>query len=262
MMDDWTIIRFPAIAEDADVLGRQPGDCLWPERYNENKLEEMRKVIGSRWWSAQFQQRPAPAEGNVIKREYIQYYETLPEVKRLVISWDMSFKEIGASYVVGQLWGLDLANRYLIKQIRQRMDFAKTLKWVERLYNDTIKEYELGTPAILVEDAANGPAIISALRKKIPGIIPVKPQGSKEARVEAILPLFEAHNVFVPGKSEDDCPAWVQDCVEEWVTFPVAANDDQVDAMSQALQYTTHSSSGLRFIVTHEGKGSVDSIGF
>jgi predicted phage terminase large subunit-like protein len=82
----------------------------------------------------------------------------------------------------------------------------------------------------LVEDKANGPAVIQMLKRKIGGLVPVQPEGGKIARVSAVAPEIEAKNVYLPeGK------AWVQDFVEECAAFPKGANDDQVDAMSQAL---------------------------
>ncbi len=84
----------------------------------------------------------------------------------------------------------------------------------------------------LIEEKANGPAIISALRREISGIVPVNPQGSKEARLNAVAPDIEAGNVYIPDPS---IAPWIHDYVEELAAFPSGANDDQVDATSQAL---------------------------
>ena len=87
----------------------------------------------------------------------------------------------------------------------------------------------------LVEDKANGPAVIQMLRSKIPGLIAVEPKGGKAARVQAILGVIQAGNVWLP--SAEDAP-WVIDFVNECSSFqPNEDNlhDDQVDSMSQAL---------------------------
>jgi predicted phage terminase large subunit-like protein len=81
-----------------------------------------------------------------------------------------------------------------------------------------------------VEDKANGPAIISMLNREIGGFIKVNPQGGKVARVNAVSPYIESGNVFLPRQAE-----WVHDFVEEAASFPNGKHDDQVDAMSQAL---------------------------
>jgi predicted phage terminase large subunit-like protein len=85
---------------------------------------------------------------------------------------------------------------------------------------------------ILVEDKANGTAIIDTLRSKVPGIIAVTPHESKEARASAVTPFVEAGNVWLP---EVKLAPWVADLIDEAASFPNGAHDDQVDAMTQAL---------------------------
>ena len=84
----------------------------------------------------------------------------------------------------------------------------------------------------LVEDKANGPAVIDTLRTRISGIVPVKPDGSKTARAYAVTPLFEAGNVFLPLP---DIHPWAKELTRELLQFPSVAHDDQVDALTQAL---------------------------
>jgi predicted phage terminase large subunit-like protein len=88
---------------------------------------------------------------------------------------------------------------------------------------------------IYIEDKANGPAIESALRKSVPGLIMVEPIGSKISRAHAVSGYFEAGNVWLPEAE------WTAAYVEEHVKFPVAANDDQVDGTTQALLKLTES---------------------
>ena len=89
-----------------------------------------------------------------------------------------------------------------------------------------------GTVAKLVEDKANGSAVIQMLVHEIPGILPVTPEGGKVARAAAVSPLIEAGNVYLPHPSY---APWVTDFIEECAAFPNGAHDDQVDAMTQAL---------------------------
>ena len=84
----------------------------------------------------------------------------------------------------------------------------------------------------LIEDKANGSAVISALKDSIDGIIAVEPKGGKIARAQAVSYTIEAGDVYIPSK---ELAYWIDDFVEECVKFPKGSNDDQVDAMTQAL---------------------------
>ena len=108
------------------------------------------------------------------------------------------------------------------------MDFVDTLE----AFIEIAKKYPRATRK-LVEDKANGPAVISMLKKHVPGIIPVEPDGSKLARAYAVTPLFEAGNVYIPNPSWQP---WARDYKDELLQFPSAAHDDQVDATTQALR--------------------------
>jgi predicted phage terminase large subunit-like protein len=227
--EQWTAINFPAIAEEDDVLGRKAGEPLWPERFDIETLERIKKTIGSYWWNALYQQRPSPEEGAIFKRAWWQFYKVMPDrFDEVIQSWDMSFKETASgSFVVGQVWGRIGANRYLLDQVRDRMDFPTTLQAVRALTAKWPQAHKK-----LVEEKANGPAVIATLKKEISGLVAVNPEGSKEARAHAVAPQVEAGNVFLPDPS---IVPWVHDFIEECCAFPTGAHDDQVDAMTQAL---------------------------
>jgi predicted phage terminase large subunit-like protein len=108
------------------------------------------------------------------------------------------------------------------------MSFTKTVEEVVRIKRDhpSIKQF-------YVEDKANGPAVIDTLKGVVSGLIPIEPDGSKLARAHAITHLWEAGNVWLP---HPDVSKWIKDFVNELTAFPAAANDDQVDAMTQALR--------------------------
>ncbi len=225
--EQWEVLDLPAIAEENDPLGRAPGEALWPERFPVEELRATQKTLGSFWWAALYQQRPSPADGGMLKRKWWQFFRQAPAVfDEILISWDFTFKDTKkADFVVGQVWGRVGADKYLLDQVRDRMDFPTTVQAVRNLSAKWPK-----ARAKLVEDKANGPAVIATLKREISGLIPVEPQGSKEARASAVSPDVEAGNVWLP----QDAP-WVQDFIEECAAFPNGANDDQVDAMSQAL---------------------------
>lgn len=227
--DQWEVISLAALAESGDPLGRELGEPLWPWRFSKQELEEIRVDLGSQLWAALYQQRPAPVEGDMLKRHWWRYYDTPPQqFEQVIQSWDMTFKDAATSdFVVGQVWGRIGADKYLLDQVRERLDFPATVQAVRNLTNKWPQ-----SSAILIEDKANGPAVIATLRREIAGIIAVNPMGGKEARAAAVSPQIEAGNVYLPNPMRVD---WVQDFVEECAAFPNGAHDDQVDAMTQAL---------------------------
>jgi predicted phage terminase large subunit-like protein len=143
-------------------------------------------------------------------------------------SWDCAFKDLETSdYVVGQVWGRVGPLYFLGHQVRGRMDFPTTV--------NAVREVSRNWPiaiAKLIEDKANGSAVIQMLTVEIPGILPVNPAGGKIARAAAVSPLIEAGNIYVPHPAY---APWVNDFIEECAAFPNGAHDDQVDAMTQAL---------------------------
>jgi predicted phage terminase large subunit-like protein len=227
---DWEILSLPAILDCDPCVDdpREYGQPLWKEKYPLEKLEVRKLEVGTREWEAQYQQRPSPLEGGMFKREWWRFYEYEPYCDSVIMTWDMAFKDASeSSYVVGQVWGCKGANRYLLDQFRGQVDFLSTI----RAFRQMCEKWPTAT-AKLVEDKANGPAIISVLKDKISGIIPITPKGDKELRALSIVPLVEAGNVFLPrGKS------FSEELIEEAAAFPTGVHDDQIDAMSQGLNY-------------------------
>ncbi len=229
-VEDWDIIRLPAIAEENDLLGREIGEPLWPEYgFDIEWAKRTKAAVGSQTWASLYQQRPSPPEGSIINRNWWKYYRQLPEqFDEVIQSWDCAFKETASgSYVVGQVWGRKGADKYLLDQFRARVDFTATIRAIRTM---SAKWPETGLK--LVEEAANGAAVIATLKREVSGIVPIRPQGSKEARLHAVAPDIEAGNVYIPDPT---IASWVHDYVEELAAFPSGENDDQVDATSQAL---------------------------
>ena len=256
--DTWHVIDLPAIAEERDdgkpdPLGREIGEPLWPEGMPLKDLQRRRANMSVRAWRAQFQCTPLSNEGNKFKRKDIRYWHPIghempavkwktldgkigftPSVPLPVVydktnqSWDMTFKETkSGSFVVGQVWAKTGPNAYLLDQVRNRWDFVESVRAVQsvsRKWPTVVKK--------LIEDKANGSAIVNYLERKIPGLVLVNPEGGKEQRATAVEGFWEAHNVFIP---HPDLYDWVEPFIAELIGFPTAKNDDQVDAMSQAL---------------------------
>ena len=234
--DQWRLISFPAVYEGErddrhERDDRQLDEPLWAERFGTDVLATRKVVLGSYEWASLFQQRPSPAEGAIFLRSWWEPWTKMPDLylfEEIIQSWDCTFKNTdGTDYVVGQVWGRRGADRYLLDQVRDRMDFPETIKAIKKL-----KANWPSTTAIYIEDKANGPAVISTLKHDIPGLIPVEPQGGKVVRAQAVTAQIESGNVYIP--SPEVC-AWVGDYIEEFAAFPNGKHDDQVDATTQAL---------------------------
>jgi predicted phage terminase large subunit-like protein len=231
----WTTLRLPMEAEVREEIvtpagrafRREPGELLAPGRFGPEEVADLKARLGSYGTAGQLQQRPSPAEGGMVKRAWWRFYDAIPDGLETVIqSWDCTFKETKDSdFVVGQVWGKKGASCYLLDEVRARMDFPTTLAAIRML---SAKWPQAITK--LVEDKANGPAVISMLQQQVIGLIPVEPLGSKEARIAAVSPAIEAGNCYLPASA-----AFTSDFVEELAVFPAGANDDRVDACSQAL---------------------------
>lgn len=243
---DWDVLNIPAQADhspergETDPLGREPGEYMISARGRTAAGWEQRKRdAGSRDWTALYQGRPAPAEGGVLKRGWWTVYDVPRAVERpdgtwhalgadqVLLSWDMAFKDTdGSDYVVGQVWARKGPRAWLLEQVRDRMDFSRTLaefaaqaaRWPQARLK-------------LVEDKANGPAAINQLQKTIGGIVPFSPTDSKLARAYAMQPFLEAGNFELPAPA---IAPWVGGFIDECAAFPNGSHDDRVDAFTQA----------------------------
>lgn len=247
----WVEIKIPAIAEENDLLGRKPGQALAPEIGKDEKWAEQTKAVtGSRGWAALYQQRPTPAGGDIFKRSWAKFYVPTIDMKvKLGLgddvailpssfdiqlqSWDCTFKDKDTSdYVSGQVWGRSGVDNYLLDRHHERMGIVDTMKAIQVMTSKWPNAI-----AKLIEDKANGSAVIEMLQKKIKGIVAINPQGGKEVRAQAVAPLWEAGNVYLPH------PLWkpyTDEILDELTAFPNADHDDDVDSMSQALVRLDH----------------------
>jgi predicted phage terminase large subunit-like protein len=254
--EEWTILRLPAIAErerHPDDI-RNEGLPLWENKYDLQKLSQIKTLLGSYQWQALYQQNPTPEEGAMFKRTWWKFYDKAPKMDEIIQSWDCSFKDTdGSDYVAGQVWGISGANRYLLDWVHARLDFPGTIqalttlsaKWPEAHYK-------------LIEDKANGTAVIQVMKNRIPGLIPVEPFGGKIVRARAVTAEVEAGNVFLPSP---ELNPRVHDLIEELSAFPSGKYDDQVDALTQALSQFNKMGQEMQEIISHyPGEYSISPI--
>lgn len=265
----WEILRLPekyepehhtvtSIWEDPRT---ERGQLLFPEFRDEADYQQAAHDLGPFGEAGQLQQRPSPVGGGIVKDSWWRYHapaDMLPYLKPVLVqvvaedgtvteqeavvvptpeafdfritSWDLSFKGTKTSdFVTGQAWGAKGADNFLLDQTRGRWGYvqtkAKVIEFAER--HPEITEH-------VVEDKANGPAILDDLRPTVSGLIGWEPEGSKESRVNAESSTIHAGNVYLP---HPQLAAWVNsEYRPEWMQFPNGANDDQIDPTTQALQ--------------------------
>lgn len=233
------LVRLPVEAEENDPLGREVGEALCPELGKDsNWLRQFKRSYlsdargGERAWRALYQCSPRTEEGGIVKRSWWRRYEPGENERfaREVISVDAAFKGGEKNdYVAIEVWGKRGADYYLRYCLNSHMDFPQTLeaiRTVRRLYPEAM--------TVLVEDKANGSAIIQTLQKEM-FCVPVTPLGGKEARVHAVAPAIESGHVYLPQGEE-----WVGAFVDQFTAFPAGKNDDMVDSATQALSYLLH----------------------
>lgn len=252
--DRWREINIPAQADhdpakgQTDVLGREPGEFMASARGRTRaQWEATKAATAPRFWTALYQGKPSPDVGDVwLKTWWRRYGEPkwsqqpdgtfkLPGVDSALLSIDCAFKDKKDSdYVTIGVWGKWDAEAFLIYQVWARLNFTDTCTALQRvagLFPDAHKK--------LVEDKANGTAVIESLKKKVPGIIPILPVQHKRARAEAVSPFIRAGNVHLPTPALAVLNreiAWdVEAFITESTSFPNASHDDQVDQASQAL---------------------------
>jgi len=235
------LLRLPVEAEEGDLLGRAPGDSLCPELGKDNAwLADFKKSYindptgGARAWAALYMCNPRVEGGNIVKRQWWRYYDPkdIDSFGTVLMSVDATFKNTEKSDDVAiTVWGKRWNNYYCLYCNSTRRTFTDTLYAIRM-----IKQLFPAANRILIEDKANGSAIIDVLQREF-FCIPVNPRGGKEARVQAVAPAIEAGHVYLPlGQG------WTEALVDQFSSFPAGAHDDMVDSTTQALSYMIFSS--------------------
>lgn len=260
--------NYAALCEERNVpndpLGRKVGEGICPEM---DKGAEWAQVIkdsytasqGGHVFNALFQGDPTDELGNLFRMDDWIPYEIEKVWKpdtfdRIYLSIDASFKDNKDNdYVAMKVGGIKLSNDYARYIVRKRMDLPDTLDKIVELCKK-FPEIDL----IYIEDKANGPGIVSVLRKwrrklgiderDFPSVVPLEPKGGKYSRAQAASPYQRDGHCFIPCEKdahlfsspddfewEEEGVSYTQCFIHELGTFPFGANDDLVDAFSQAI---------------------------
>lgn len=242
--EQWEIIELPAIAKGNDILGRQPGEPLWPARYPLTELRATQIALGSYLWSALYQQKPAPAAGNKFKRAWFRYFEIddehvvlhtpgeEQERKRVPLNRCWCFQtcdpagstKTSADYFVLGTWLVtpqrDLLLRDVIRTRLEGPDQPKLFEQGYRRWNPKLQG---------VETKNMGLTLYQELRRKGLPVKDLKAEVDKETRALPVMARMEAGTVyFMQGAP------WLGDYEDELLVFPNGEYDDQVDVTSYA----------------------------
>jgi predicted phage terminase large subunit-like protein len=144
------------------------------------------------------------------------------------------------------MWGATGADRYLLDQRRGKWSFPETREQIRLMCLEWPQ-----TQAILVEDKANGSAIVAELQHSIGRMVPVNPEGGKLVRAHAVSPQVEAGNVYIPHPAT---APWLEDFIEECTMFPAGRHDDQVDCLTQALRRVQGAANRRMFLNPYNGE--------
>jgi predicted phage terminase large subunit-like protein len=233
--EGWEVIKVPATAPfdmsyqiGKEIKQLKQGELLNPLRLPQNVLDDARRTMGSASYSAQFQQEPVPAEGSLVKDEWLRQYRSAPEDGQTYISVDTAMKASEyADFSVMTVWRVRDNNMYLLDVIRGQWEYP-TLK--KRLLEAT-GNYQ--PTAVIIEDKSSGTSLLQDLKRDcvIP-CIAVNPLGDKVIRMSAAAASLEAGRVHVPEHAH-----WLADFKNELLLFPHGKNDDQVDSLSQFINW-------------------------
>lgn len=232
--EGWDVIHLPAIAEANDALGREPGEALWPDQYDEEALLNIKRLVGPRDWSALYQQRPAPDTGDYFKREWLIPVSVVPPLSSMMVygASDYAVTANGGDYTVhvvigvasdGRMYLLDLWRGQAASDVWVDAFCALVRKWKPVGWAEETGQIKSGVGPFLVKRMLETGSYTA--REQFPT------RGDKAIRAQSIRGRMAMQGLHVPKDAE-----WLSDLTSEMMSFPVGVHDDQVDALGLAGQ--------------------------
>lgn len=223
--EQWEVVNLPALAEDGDELGREPGEALWPERYDEHALERIRSTIGEREFIALYQQRPAPLDGALFRRDWIKRGKAPRAGVHVAMGVDLALStKTSADYTAIVVMSRDeFGKLYVLDAVRERVDFPGALRLIRQMAE------KWNPRQIAIEQVAYQAVVVQELLRQT--TLPIKgvtPDKDKVTRAQPLALRYEQGLV-----SHEQLPSWFED---ELLAFPQGAHDDSVDALVYAYQ--------------------------
>jgi predicted phage terminase large subunit-like protein len=236
---NWEHLNIPALADRTTFYPsplKKYNGYLYPEKFplhpdkeNLRSLKNTEAEIGSFTFSAQYMQNPLPTENGLISRNWLKYYRNPPDkFQTITQSWDTAIRVSDHNdYTVCTTWGESDNAYYLLDVMRDRLEYSalkhKIINMAEKWLSNSI----------LIEDRSSGQSLIQdiKLETKLP-IIAINPRGDKFMRLAQISSMVESGKVLFPERS-----SFMSDLEVELLSFPHSPHDDQVDSLTQFLNW-------------------------
>lgn len=267
---DWTHLCLPMKYEaDRAFLTKigwsdprtDENELLWPERFGPDEVSLLEKQLGPFSSAGQLQQRPEPAGGGVIKREWWKLWEesVFPPMDYIIASLDTAYttktmNDASALTVWGVFSNDPIANasRYLDSDGRPR--------YIDRSYNEgapkvmlmhawqaRLELHELVEKVaktakalkidkLIIENKAAGISVAQEIRRLYGNenfavqLHDPKSQ-DKLSRLYSVQHLFAEGMIYAPDK------AWAEMVIAQVGQFPKGKHDDLVDTVSMAMRH-------------------------
>jgi predicted phage terminase large subunit-like protein len=254
----WEHLNLPAEYEPSKkcvtVLGwedprNEDKELLWPDKFPQKELDEMKERLGTYGAAAQLQQQPTPQTGGLIPIDKFKYISEKPFTIMTIQGWDTAFKEGTLNdYSVCQTWLLCEFGYVLWDLWHKRVAYPILKESAKSLYASS------GASGVLIEDKASGQSLIQDLKNTTIPIIAINPgDRDKVTRLIAVSPVIDAGKVYIR-----EGQPWLADFLAECMEFPRGDHDDQVDVMTECLEYLRKSNIGTDNI---QGADSIASEG-
>ncbi|WP_231419913.1 terminase large subunit domain-containing protein [Pontibacillus sp. HN14] len=244
---DWLHIHIPLLAEEGDVLGRKPGEALFPEiGKDEVWAEGMRKQVSNKVFNSLMQGNPLADDGDVFKKEYFIYYDVEPdEFEEYYIGWDTNGKKTeNGDCAVGQVWGKKNEQLFLLDQYRDRPSYTELRDEFEKMY----LKYADKKPKVIVEDKQLGQGLVQryefdrrrdkkdriyrdGVEMTDMDIIGVNPTGDKDVRIDESSVMYREGKVVIPRYKH-----FTDDFVTEVTQYPNYPTKDIPDVVAMILE--------------------------
>lgn len=239
------LLRLPAVAEGAEswtlkngcTIYRQPGDLLHPSREGADEISAIRASIGELVFAGQYQQRPAPATGAIICRDWLHFYNDIPQkFSHIIQSWDTASKTgTDNAFSACVTLGIMGKNIYVLDCFRKRMKFPELVRTATAHIEQAKSRYPASKYEILIEDASSGTGLIQTLQTAGFGhmVKEIRPEHDKVSRLQGITAYIETGQLLFPSVTGN----WWRDFEAELLTFPNTTFKDQCDALAQGTVY-------------------------
>jgi predicted phage terminase large subunit-like protein len=233
--DEWRVLRLPALAEENDPMGRPPGAALWPEWENGDALALKKAAVGSRVWSALFQQSPDPPERRLFDTHSIRIFDDAEAVTplRAVRAWDLA-----ATAATGQNdpdWtvGLKLLSleggRYLIEDVTRFRDGYQQVQ--DAIVSTARTDGHAVIVSLPIDPGQAGKSQVGVISSRLAGfrVFASREAGAKLSRAIPVAAQLDAGHLSIKRAG------WNRAFLDELAAFPGGSKDDQVDALSRAF---------------------------